>query len=100
MGGHFGSESMATLRRNMQREPFPCSRFANGWFADVGMSDDVVYEVCRIIYENYKEFWPYHVSMKGLHPEYMPKLAATEAEYHPGAIKFYKEKGLEIGISD
>jgi len=83
-----------------QREPFPCSRFANGWFADVEMSDDLVYEVCRMIYENYKEFWPYHVSMKGLYPEYMPKLAATEAEYHPGAIKFYKEKGLKIGISD
>jgi len=83
-----------------QREPFPHVRITNGWFADVEMSDDVVYEVCRIIYEHYKEFWPYHVSMKGLQPEYMPKLAASEADYHSGAIKFYKEKGLKIGISD
>jgi TRAP transporter TAXI family solute receptor len=82
------------------REPFPHVRITNGWFSDVQFREDVVYEICRIIYEHHKDFWPYHVSMKGLYPEYMPRLAAAEAEYHPGAIKFYKEKGLKIGVSD
>ncbi len=83
-----------------QKEPFPHVKITNGWFVDIEFNEDVAYEICRIIYEHYKEFWPYHVSLKGLYPEYMPRLASTEAEYHPGAIKFYKEKGLKIGFSD
>jgi len=83
-----------------QREPFPLLRLTNGWFADTELPADVSYEVCRIIYEHYKEFWPHHASMKGLYPEHMPKYAAAVVDYHPGAIKFYKEKGLKIGISD
>jgi TRAP transporter TAXI family solute receptor len=83
-----------------QTEPFPHVKLTNGWFADVEFGDDMAYEICRIIYEHYKEFWAYHVSLRGLSPENMPKLAASEAEYHPGAIKFYKEKGLKIGFSD
>jgi len=83
-----------------QTEPFPHVKLTNGWFADVEFRDDMAYEICRIIYEHYKDFWPYHVSLKGLSPENMPKLAASEAEYHPGAIKFYKEKGLKIGFSE
>lgn len=82
------------------KEPFPHVKLTNGWFADAEFSEDMAYEICRIIYEHYEEFWPYHVSLKGLNSENMPKLAPSEAEYHPGAIKFYREKGMKIGFSD
>jgi TRAP transporter TAXI family solute receptor len=94
----YGTKVKAGALSPNQSEPIEGALSYNGWMADVELPDDVVYEVCRIIYENYKEFWGHHASLKGLCPEKMPTMAATEKDFHPGAVKFYKEKGLEIGI--
>jgi len=72
--------------------------FTIGWWADKDLPEDVAYEICRIISEYHKELWDYHVGMKGLTPEAMPLAAGEEKDFHPGAIKFYKEKGMAIGI--
>jgi len=81
-----------------QTEPHGIARITNGWMAAEELPDDVVYEICRIIYEHYEEFWPRHASLQGLKPEVMATLAPDEDDYHPGAIKFYKDKGLKIGF--
>jgi len=72
-------------------------RAVNNWWADVEFPNDAAYEVCRIIKEHYKAFWPYHASLKGLNPEMMGKAGSQESYFHPGAVKFYKEQGLKIG---
>ena len=58
--------------------------------ADV--SDDVVYEVVKAVFENFNRFKGLHPAFAVLKPEEMIK-AGLSAPLHPGAIKYYKEKG-------
>ena len=58
--------------------------------ADLG--EDVAYQMVKALIENYNE-------LKAVNPvlaDWRPEVAARElpVPYHPGAIKFYKEKGL------
>jgi hypothetical protein len=55
------------------------------------LSDEAAYQVVKALWENYKEFAPIHVLLKGWTPE---KFVTREAivPYHAGAIKFYREK--------
>ena len=75
-----------------QTEKIEGGRAVNGWWADSELPDEIAYEICRIIYENYKEFWTYHASLKGLVPSVMAAAAKDESQFHPGAVKFYKER--------
>ncbi len=58
--------------------------------ADV--DDKVVYEVVRAVFENLDDFRKLHPAFKNLDPKLMIKNALS-APLHPGAIKYYKEKG-------
>ena len=53
---------------------------------------DVVYEVTRAVFENFDEFKKLHAAFKNLDPKNMIK-DGLSAPLHPGAIKYYKEKG-------
>jgi uncharacterized protein len=55
--------------------------------------DDVVYEVTRAVFENIDDFRALHAAFKHLDPKKMMK-DGLSAPLHPGAIKYYKEKGL------
>ncbi len=59
--------------------------------ADV--SADVVYEVTRAVFENIGDFRKLHPAFRDLDPKTMVK-DAISAPIHPGAMKYYKEKGL------
>jgi TRAP transporter TAXI family solute receptor len=59
--------------------------------ADV--ADDVVYEVVRAVFENLDDFRKLHPAFANLDPQKMVKNALS-APLHPGALKYYKEKGL------
>ncbi len=54
--------------------------------------DDVVYEVTRAVFENLDDFRSLHAAFKHLDPKHMIK-DGLSAPLHPGAIKYYKEKG-------
>ena len=54
--------------------------------------DDVVYEVTRAVFENLDEFKKLHPAFANLDPKKMIKNALS-APLHPGAVKYYKEKG-------
>jgi len=57
-----------------------------------GLPDDAVYQIAKALWENYKDFAPIHPLLKEWTPE---RFVSKEARipYHPGAIKFYKERG-------
>ncbi len=55
--------------------------------------DDVVYEVTRAVFENLDEFKKLHPAFKNLDPKKMIE-DGLSAPLHPGAVKYYKEKGL------
>ena len=52
----------------------------------------VVYEVTRAVFENLDDFRGLHPAFKNLDPKMMIKNALS-APLHPGALKYYKEKG-------
>lgn len=56
------------------------------------LPDDAVYQMVKALWENYKEFAPIHPLLKEWTPE---RFVSKEARipYHPGAVKFYKERG-------
>jgi len=59
--------------------------------ADV--SEGVVYEVTRAVFENLDVFRGLHPAFKNLDPKKMIKNGLS-APLHRGAVKYYKEKGL------
>lgn len=63
------------------------------------MDEEVVYEITRIMYEHTDAFVEAHKSMGAISPEIMAFLpAADESQVHPGALKFYKEKGIKVSV--
>lgn len=54
--------------------------------------DDVVYELVKTVFENFDEFKKLHPAFANLDQKEMIK-AGLSAPLHPGAVKYYKEKG-------
>ena len=69
-----------------------------GWWADEAMDSDIVYEITRVIAENTPAFGQAHKALLVLSPQTMGSLAPEETDFHAGALKYYKEKGLPVGI--
>lgn len=81
-----------------QSEPFGAPLFSMIWEAPVEMDDKVVYEIVRIIYKYNGKFKDYHAVGKSFTPESLGMVAGTtEEDFHPGAVKFYKEQNVQIG---
>jgi len=57
------------------------------------LSDAAAYQVAKALWENYNELGTIHALLKKWIHE---KFVTTEAlvPYHPGALRFYKEKGI------
>ena len=57
------------------------------------LPDGVAYALVKVWWDNHKELEPIHPQFRGWVPEGFVTSLAT-VPYHPGAIKFYKEKGV------
>ena len=57
------------------------------------MTDDVAYTLVKTWWDYSKELWPMHPQLRGWGPDLFVWKDAP-VPYHPGAIKFYKEKGV------
>jgi len=55
-------------------------------------SEDEVYVFTKAVFDNFEDFKKLHPAFAGLQPEKMIK-AGLSAPLHPGAVKYYKEKG-------
>lgn len=69
------------------------------WACDTAMPEEVVYEAVKIIYEHIGEFANYHATGKNMAIARLGELGGSQSEkdVHPGALKFYKEKGIKVG---
>jgi hypothetical protein len=57
------------------------------------VSEEAVYQITKALWENYKEFEKVHYLLK----DWNQNTFVTDdpaIPYHPGAVRFYKEKGL------
>ena len=65
-------------------------------FAGAKTPDNVAYQTAKVMYENAKEMGEGAPPLRLFDPKQMAKSAAP-LQYHPGAVKFYKEAGLWQG---
>jgi uncharacterized protein len=56
------------------------------------VADATVYELVKAVFENFDEFKKLHPAFANLTPQEMVK-NGNSAPMHPGAVKYYKEKG-------
>jgi uncharacterized protein len=54
--------------------------------------DDVVYNLVKAVFDNFDEFKKLHPAFAALEPRDMLK-SGISSQLHPGAVKYYKEKG-------
>ncbi|MGN1038914.1 MAG: hypothetical protein ACI4P0_05915 [Mailhella sp.] len=73
------------------------------WAAGTQVSDEIIYEVTRVMYEAAEkgEFGQYHVIGKGMTPEFLvtsfwPTEEDCRKNYHSGALKYFDEKGIKL----
>ncbi len=55
------------------------------------VAEDVVYDMTKTVFENLDQLKASHAAFRNLNPEEM--LQGLSAPFHPGAEKYYKEKG-------
>ena len=64
-----------------------------GFYAFEQLPDDVAYTLARVLYEHCEELATYSAVAKGLWPALVVPTVPND-QIHPGALRFYKEKGL------
>jgi uncharacterized protein len=57
------------------------------------LSEPAAYQIAKTLWENYKDLWPIHVTLKEWQRETMLD-PEPGIPYHPGAVRFYKEAGV------
>jgi TRAP-type uncharacterized transport system substrate-binding protein len=57
------------------------------------VSEGVVYEVVKAVFDNFEEFRNLHPAFTYLDPKRLPT-DGNSAPLHPGAERYFKEKGL------
>ncbi|MEO7851298.1 MAG: TAXI family TRAP transporter solute-binding subunit [Rubrivivax sp.] len=62
------------------------------WSTHAAVPDDVAYEVTKALFENVKIMGQVHVQGKNINLD--TAMAVGSTPIHPGAMKYYKEKGL------
>ncbi|KAA3630332.1 MAG: C4-dicarboxylate ABC transporter substrate-binding protein [Proteobacteria bacterium] len=62
--------------------------------ASAEASEQMIYDVTKIIFENIDELRASHAAFKNLEPQEM--LGGLSAPLHPGAAKYYKERGWKL----
>ncbi len=75
-----------------QTEAVPTLAVMAVWATHADVPDNVAYEVTKALYENVKIMGQVHVQGKNISLD--TALAVGTAPIHPGALKYFKEKGI------
>jgi TRAP transporter TAXI family solute receptor len=75
-----------------QKEDVQTAAVINYLVTSSAVSDDLAYKMTKYIYESLPELAKAHAAGKGIKLE--TAAAGSPAPMHPGAIKYFKEKGL------
>lgn len=70
----------------------PVWQWPNAVAASTHLPDYVAHALVRTWWDYHQELWPIHAQLKGWAPELFVQKMAT-VPYHPGAVRFYKERG-------
>lgn len=71
----------------------PAWRDLLGLFAFEELDDDVAYTIAKVLYEHCGDMATYSAAAKGVWPDLIVPTVPDEL-VHPGALRYYKEKGL------
>lgn len=67
-------------------------------YVNSGLSEDNVYEITKAVFDNYEDISVLHPAAKDIKPEktkeYIEKNIIDQKDLHPGALKYFKEKGI------
>jgi uncharacterized protein len=74
------------------KEPTPTYGVMATMVSSAKVPDQVVYTVTKAVFDNFDEFKKLHPAFSALEPANMIK-DGNSAPLHPGAVKYYKEKG-------
>jgi TRAP transporter TAXI family solute receptor len=77
---------------DFQTQDVPTLTLGAGLFATEKLSEKAAYDLTKALVEHVGELKSVHKSMEPLTPQLMA--SQTVVPYHPGAAKYYKEKGL------
>ena len=57
------------------------------------LSEDLVYKMTKALAENIKDLGQMSSSLRGFDPKSLARSISPKAKFHPGAVKYYKERG-------
>jgi len=88
--------TLKTPGRTYKGEPNDRINIADGVLMLIrkDVSGNLAYRIAKAVYENVGILGKVHPAMKGLNPE--RGLQGIEVPIHPGAVKYYEEKGIKI----
>ena len=78
-----------------QQEDVKTVGTGNGLYMDSGVDADLAYKITKAIFDNVEKLRASHPSVKHVSLETATQGALVE--FHPGAMKYYKEKGVWTG---
>jgi TRAP transporter TAXI family solute receptor len=92
IGPPFVSVTIPANTYNGQDKDVPTAAVVNYLVTSSAVSDDLAYQMTKLIFESLPELANSHVAGKEIKPE--TAATGSPVPLHPGAIRYYKEKGL------
>jgi len=75
------------------KEPVTFMKYDSYFVARANLTEEAAYQIVKVLWDYNEELGPIHVSLKSWTPDVFV-IENPSVPYHPGAIKFYKEKGV------
>lgn len=92
IGPPFVAETIPAGTYKGQDKDVPTAAVINYLVTSSAVSDDLAYQMTKLIYESLSELASAHAAGKGIKLE--TAAAGSPVPLHPGAIKYFKEKGV------